>query len=118
MEKELSVVEQAQQKAIELSQLLGFKVHAIVFKDPVNNEDIVGFLKEPSRLQKIAVMDKMTIGGAFSASSELLDIIILKEHSNPRIYSERSEDDAVYIGACKAASELIKVLVEQSKKKN
>lgn len=111
-------LEQCQNKAAELSGLLNTKVHPVVFKDPDTGEDIDAYVKEPSRMQKIAVLDKMTMVGAYSASAELVDVLLIKEHCHPRVTSERSEDDAVYIGVLQAVTDLVKLLVNQAKKKH
>jgi hypothetical protein len=55
--------------------------------------------------------------GGFSAAAEMLDSVLLKEHSDPRIYSERSEDDKIYLGAVMAAYDLVKFSVNTLKKK-
>jgi hypothetical protein len=107
----------ANEKALELSEQLGVKVHPIVFKDKVTGEDIIGYLKEPNRAVKMAVLDKSVMGG-FSAAQEMLEIILIKEHSNPRIYSDRPEDDEYNIGAVMAAFELVKFSVNSAKKNN
>ncbi len=117
MENKLQAAKQAaEQKAIELSQQLGTKVHPLVFTAADEDEPVVGFVKEPSRAVKLAVMDK-TLVGMYSASAEMLDVIILKEHSDARITSERPEDDKYYLGATMAAYELIKLAVNQIDKK-
>ncbi len=119
-EKMQQALKEAEEKALQLTETLKVKVHPMVFKDPDNDEIIVGFIKEPSRMQKIAVMDKMTMGGTYSAGSELLDIILIREESDSRIYSEKSEDDKIYLGAVSAAADTIRLLIDQSraKKKN
>jgi hypothetical protein len=104
------------EKAVELSQQLGVKVHAIVFKEDPDSPEVVGYLKEPSRAVKLAVLDKAALGG-FSAAGEMLDLILLKEHSDPRISSERSEDDKIYLGAVMAAFDLVKFSTNTLKKK-
>lgn len=107
----------AQIKADELSLSLGVKVHPIVFKESEDSPEIVGFMKEPSRMVKLAVLDKSVMGG-FSAAAEMLESVLLKEHSDPRIYSERTEDDKIYLGAVMAAYDLVKFSVNTAKKKN
>jgi hypothetical protein len=104
------------EKAVELSQQLGVKVHAIVFKEDADSTEVVGFIKEPSRAVKLAVLDKSVMGG-FSAAAEMLDLILLKEHSDPRISSERSEDDKINLGAVMAAFDLVKFSTNTLKKK-
>lgn len=117
MEEKLKAAkEAAEQKAVELSQQVGTKVHPLVFMAQGESEPVVGFVKEPSRAVKLAVMDK-TLVGMYSASAEMLDVIILKEYSDPRITSEKPEHDQYYLGATMAAYELIKLAVNQVDKK-
>lgn len=108
--------EEAQTKADELSVQLTVKVHPIVFQEDETGPLIIGFIKEPSRMVKLAVLDKSVMGG-FSAAAEMLDTVLIKEHSDPRIYSERSEDDKIYLGAVMAAYDLVKFSVNTLKKK-
>lgn len=108
--------EEAEKKAGELSVSMSVKVHAIVFQESEGSEEVVGFIKEPSRMVKLAVLDKSVMGG-FSAASEMLESVLLKEHSDPRIYSEKSEDDKIYLGAVMAAYDLVKFSVNTLKKK-
>lgn len=108
--------ELAQAKAEELTLKLGIKVYPIVFRDEDTDEELVGYLKEPARIVKLRVLDK-ALSGFVSAANELLDIIIIKEESDPRMYSERPEDDKFVIGATMAANDLIKSSINQFKKK-
>ena len=112
-----AAVEAAEQKALELTQQMGVKVHPLVFPDEVTDEPVVGFMQEPKRAVKLAVLDKSVMGG-FSAADEMLDLILIKEHSDPRIYSEKSEDDRFRLGAVMAAFELVKFSTNSAKKKN
>jgi hypothetical protein len=73
-------------------------------------------VKEPSRAVKIAVMDKSLVG-MYSASEQMLEVILIKEESDPRISSERSEDDKYYLGAVMEAYNLVKVAINQADKK-
>ena len=93
---------EAQTKADKLSEKLGITVHPIVFQEDKDSPLVVGYIKEPSRMVKLAVLDKSVMGG-FSAAAEMLETVLLKEESDPRIYSERSEDDKIYLGAVMAA---------------
>jgi len=112
---EIEAKKNAGEKAEMLSHQLNTKVHALVFKDEDDNF-ITGYIKEPSRQVKLAVLDKSVMGG-FSAASEMLDAILLKEHSDPRLGSERPEDDKIYLGAVMAAYDLVKFNVNMFKKK-
>jgi hypothetical protein len=108
--------DEAKQKASDLTALMGVTVHAIVFQENADSPEIIGFIKEPSRQVKLAVLDKSVMGG-FSAASEMLESILLKEHSDPRIYSENSADDKIYLGAVMAAYDLVKFSLNTVKKK-
>lgn len=103
-------------KAIALSDELKVKVHPMVFFVEKDNEPVVGFFKEPNRMVKLAVMDKFT-AGFYSACAQALDAVLIKEHSDPRISSERPEDDNYYMGAVMAVSELIQFAANQVDKK-
>lgn len=117
MEEKLKAAkEAAEQKAVELSQQLNTKVHPLVFMASGEEDPVIGFVKEPNRQVKLAVLDK-TLVGMYSAAAEMLDVIILKEHSDPRITSENPEHDKYYLGATMAAYELIKLAVNQIDKK-
>lgn len=108
--------ETAESKAKVLSEELGVKVHPLVFFTKESEDPVIGFVKEPNRAVKLAVMDKYATG-FYSACSQALDAILLKEHSDPRISSERTEDDNYYMGAVYAVSELIQFAANQVDKK-
>jgi hypothetical protein len=108
-------IEEIQAKADALSVARNVKVHPLVFIDPKTEEQIVGYIEEPNRATKTRVLDKGLISPV-TAASELMDVVLIKEESNPRIYSEKSEDDSIYLGAVMACYETIKVSVNQIKK--
>lgn len=105
-----------QKKAEELSLKLGCKVTPIVFYDEEKNEDVIGYIKEPNRMTKLRVMDK-AMTSPVTASSELFDSIIVKEDSDPRFTSEKSEDDKYYIGGTMEAFKTVEIAVNTFKKK-
>ncbi len=106
--------EQIQAKADEISKELNVKVTPIEFID--GEEQIIGFIQEPNRMTKMRSLDK-AMQSPVTAASELLEATIIRQHSNPRIMSERSEDDKIYIGAAMCCFELVKVSEDQFKKK-
>lgn len=112
---EKEVKEQVDAKAKELSESLKVQVHPIVF-NAGDDDWVIGYLKEPTRQVKLAVLDKSIMGG-FSAAGEALDAIIIKDQSDARLTSERSEDDKFYLGAVMAAYDLIKYSANVFKKK-
>ena len=107
--------EEIQTKANELTTKHGVKVHPIVFKLE-GSEDVVGYIKEPPRFVKLRVMDK-GLTQPISAASEVVDAYLIKEESDERIYSEAPENDVYYIGATMEAYNLVKMAVNQYKKK-
>ena len=105
-----------QKKAEELSVKHNCKVTPIVFHDEEKSEDIIGYIKEPNRMTKLRVMDK-AMTSPVTASSELFDSIIIKEESDPRFTSEKSEDDKYYIGGTMEAFKTVEIAVNTFKKK-
>ena len=60
-------------KATELAKKYGVtKVHVYVGIDSETDERIVGYIKEPSYIQKIFTLDKIATGGMFAAADSLL----------------------------------------------
>mgnify|MGYP000903571939 FL=1 len=108
--------EEIEAKALDLGVKHNCKVFPLVFKDPENNEDVIGFLKEPPRFVKMRVMDK-ALSNPISSCAEVLDAYIIKEESDPRIYSESQENDAYYMGATMEVYSIIKISNNKFKKK-
>ena len=108
--------EEIELKADDLSKKHNCKVFPIVFKAVDGGEDVVGFIKEPPRFVKMRVMDK-GLTNPVSAASEVVDAYLIKEESDARIYSEETENDVYYIGATMEAYSMVKMAVNQFKKK-
>lgn len=107
----------ATDKAAALTLSKGVKVYPIIFKESDTSEEFIfGYMTEPPRFVKLRVLDKSNIGG-YTAANELLDAVLIKEESDPRISSERSEDDPINIGATIAAYDLIQISINAFKKK-
>lgn len=106
----------ATEKAETLSNQMGVKVHPIIFVDDASDDILIGFISEPNRITKTRVLDKGLTSPA-TAAAELLEAILLKEHSDRRIYEERPENDKFYHGAAMAAYDLVSIAVNQSEKK-
>lgn len=119
MSEEKTVLELAREKAAALTEEFKakgvYQVHPIVFKSE-EGEDIVGFVKEPSRAAKMAVMDKAMIS-PMQAVEEILDHVLIKEHSDPRMSSESQEFDDIHMGLAMAVFNLITFKVNAAKKK-
>lgn len=120
VEQTITAIEKARLKAEELTQEYKskgvYQVNPIVFRDERTGEDIVGFFKEPSRMAKMAVMDKALMGG-YSAAEEIVDSVLIKEHSDPRMYSESQEFDDIRMGVVMAVYNSIKFKSNLLKKK-
>ena len=107
--------EEIELKAEELGKKFNCKVNPLVFKAD-DGSDVIGFMKEPPRFVKMRVMDK-GLTSPVSAASEVVDAYLIKEESDPRIYSESQENDQYYIGATMEAYSMVKLSVNQFKKK-
>lgn len=108
----------AAEKAAELTAKLGVRINPIVFVNPDSEADevIVGFFREPNRAAKMMIMDKAMVGG-FSAASAVYEAVIVKEESDPRLYSEAPEHDALVMGGIQAVYSRVQLAVDQFKKK-
>jgi hypothetical protein len=119
---EVKTAEQlAEEKAEQLTKIYKetkgiFKVHPIVFRDEKTGDVITGFVKEPSRMAKMAVMDKALMG-SFSAVEEILDSVLIKEESDQRMWSESQEFDDIRMGLVMAVYNLIRFKSNTLKKK-
>lgn len=105
-------MEEVQKKADELSLKLNCKVLPIVFHDEDTNEDIVGYIKEPSRVVKLRCMDK-AMTASVTASSELFESILIQEESDSRFLT----DDKYFLGGTMEAFKTIEFAVNSFKKK-
>lgn len=103
---------EAQKKADALSIKFNCKVLPIVFHDEETGEDVIGFIKEPSRMVKLRVMDK-AMTAPVTASAELFDSIFIEEESDKRFLS----DDRFYLGATMEAFKTVEMAVNTFKKK-
>lgn len=106
------------QKAAELSEVHKTKVHPILFfADEEMKDPVKGYLKEPARLAKTRILDKSTQLGDWSAAAEMMELCLIKEESDSRMWSEAQECDQIYFGACNECQKLIRISLNQFKKK-
>lgn len=118
---ELEKFEQAlKDKAAELSKAnSGKNVVPVWYLDPTDPENarpIVGFLMEPNRATKGAIMDTLRQSQS-RAESAALQASVMKDHSDPRLTSTLSIYDGVAFAAGREALGLIKIAIDQFKKK-
>lgn len=106
-------IETVDQKAERLSIKFQCKVVPIIMQDTLEGEDIVGFLKMPNIRQKLAVLDKALMGG-YSTASELVDLCVIREESDHRIWDAAEENADLYIGTCVKLYDMVKYSVDQS----
>jgi hypothetical protein len=85
------------------------KVNVYVGLDSITNERVVAFIKEPTFLQKMYAMDKLTTLGAFASGNELRETLTLKEESNPLTYGDGTECDKYKMGIVTQCIQLIEV---------
>lgn len=108
--------EEIEVKLVELCEKHSCIIHPLVFQVENSEDNVVGFLKEPPRFVKLRVMDK-GLTSPVTAASEVVDAYLIKEDSDPRIYSEAAENDKYYLGAVLEAYNHIVLAVNQFKKK-
>lgn len=116
MNKAFLTTDEIKEKAAQLESLYNCKVHPLVFMVNDGAEQIVGYMKEPPRFVKLRVLDQ-SMTKPMTAAAECLEAILIKEHSDPRIYSESPECDEINLGATVAASNIITFSANQFKKK-
>lgn len=105
-------------KADELAKKLNCRVHQFIFKGDKGEDDwLVGFIKEPVMLVKARAMDKMMMGQGFSVGGELVEACLIREETDPRIYSTLEENANYVLGSWKVAADLVAISLDQSKKK-
>jgi len=102
-------------RAAELTGLLKVKVTPFVFVNEDDQSLVVGFFKEPNRIQKMYAFDKLVTMPS-QAGAELLDACIIKEESDPLIWAEAQDTDDYYIGACVKAVGLVRGAKDTFKK--
>jgi hypothetical protein len=84
-----------------------------------NNERIVGYLKEPTYMQKAFCMDKLTTVGMMAAGEEMRSILTLTDEneSDPRTYSTASDCDKYRMGMATTCVSLLEIAANAFKKK-
>lgn len=79
-------------KAIEISKERGVpKVHPVVFIQPVTFKRIVAYLRQPTFAEKLHAMDQALTAGVFISSNNLMELLLIREHSDALI---ETDDDA------------------------
>jgi len=105
-------------KATELAKKYGVtKVHVYVGIDSETDERIVGYIKEPSYIQKIFTLDKIATGGMFAAADSLLDILVLREESDPKTFESVPAFENYKLGMVGTCVGIIEVVQNSFKKK-
>lgn len=105
-------------KAKEISKLLGgSKVTPFAFEENEEHGQVIGFLREPNLPTKIRALDSMGTDKIFMTGSTLLDSLLIKEHSDPRITDGNPAHDTYYLGASAEALALVKAARNTLKKK-
>jgi hypothetical protein len=104
-------------KRLELEKREGKKVHAFYFDTP-DFGSVVGFVKEPALFVKMQSVDMAQRGSKTSAAQIILDVCLMKEESDARIYTEdpTGKFDDIKMGANFAAQGIITYCVDLLKK--
>lgn len=104
-------------QAEELGKLYHTAVYPLFFVVPETGERVTGFVKEPTLMTKLMIMDK-SMTNPVSTTASALPTCIVEEHSDKRLYiqSENPIDQALYIGAVMFVLDLVKRAQNQIKK--
>ena len=83
-----------------------------------DNEDdnVIGYVKEPPRFMKLRMMDK-GLTAPISAAAEVYEAVLIKEASDHRCYSEDQKYDKYYMGGSMVVYDSVQMAVDQFKKK-
>jgi hypothetical protein len=101
-------------KAKELEAI--YKVPVTPFLFIENGEPIIGYLKEPARLDKMRAIDIYEVSKTQAGDHVLRTSLILDE-SDKRILEESSANDKIYLGAIDFVCKFVVWHAEQLKKK-
>lgn len=107
-------ISEIESKSKELSARFGVEVTPFMFQ---NGEDkIIGYLKDPARLDKMRAIDIYEVSRT-QAGDLLLRTSLIQEESDKRILEEKPENDPIYLGAIEFAVKTVQLYNEQLKKK-
>jgi hypothetical protein len=105
-------------RASELATELNHsKVHPVAFIHPTTLERSVCYLAEPNFSTKLAIMDKSLTVGIYQAGEELMRLSLIKEASDPCMYSEHPSSDDYRMGIIDFCLTMISRFQNQLKKK-
>jgi len=110
MTKRDELLKEVDARAEELTKIHGRKVIPLVYG--TEDEPVVGYLKEISRIAKIRILDSVLTGG-MSACESLVDDCLIKEAD----YQKILDDDIYYIGVVNEINLMVKASANQFKKK-
>lgn len=107
----------AAQKAEELTQKHGRKVHPLVFVEREGSTDyIVGFIKEPNRMDKMQAIDT-AFSSPMKAGYRILELGLIREESDHRFLNEDPAYDEINLGAYQEALTVVQYSANLAKKK-
>ncbi len=102
------------EKAKDLS--LREKCEVTAFSFIIGKDTIVGFIKNPSRLDKMRAIDTYEHSRT-QAGDLILRTSLLQDVSDKRILDESPDNDPIYLGAIGFAIKMVQIANEQLKKK-
>ena len=82
-----------------------------------DNERIVGYLKEPTYVQKLMAMGKMSQTDPFMAAEEMRGVLTIEEDSDERTFSKSNECDKYRIGMATTCLTFLEIAANVLKKK-
>jgi hypothetical protein len=101
-------------KAAELTEKLKVKIHPFSFFS--GDKFVIGYMKEPNRLDKMRAIDLFDASRT-QAGDYLLRTSLIHEESDKDILDENPKNDTIYLGAISFAIQILQISTEQLKKK-
>lgn len=109
--------EEVEAKAGQLAEKLQRKVYPILLNIS-ETDQVVGFVQEPSRQAKIvAIGALMKDQNPVDYGMPILESSLIKEESDPRLYSTNPEHDNIVISAAIICAPIVQLYASEIKKK-
>lgn len=111
--------QQAEQRAEAIREKEGLvKVYPLIFWNPEADEPVYCFLKEPDYQAKLAILDRVSTHGVYSAGEYMRQLCTIADHSDAITYGEAPQSDPYKLGVVAFIRDnLVTVYTDQYKKK-
>lgn len=111
--------QEAEQRAETIREKEGLvKVYPLIFWNPEADAPVYCFLKEPDYQAKLAILDRVTTHGVYSAAEYMRQLCTLTDHSDAISHGDTPQSDPYKLGVVAFIRDnLVTVYSDQYKKK-